>query len=143
MFGKIDLTERYPDGTMVVTDFKTGKSKTTGVIEKVDDEGRLSTYMRQLAMYSYLVLGAEKNTVSESRLLFLEEDMKNKNALYKTHVGGEEVDLLVRDITDYEQFLVSGEWMNRSCNAQSYGGGDVCEYCARIERISLETKNRS
>ena len=38
MYGKIDLIERFPDNTITVTDFKTGSSKTTGVIEKLDDE---------------------------------------------------------------------------------------------------------
>lgn len=134
MYGKIDLTERFPDGTIMVTDFKTGSSKTTGVIEKIDDEGRLSGLMRQLAMYSYLVRGAEDKEVIESRLLFLEEDAKNKNALYRTRVSDEQIDLLVRDIGDYEKLLTTGEWTNRQCQAKSYNG-DTCEYCERIGRI--------
>src|SRR5690606_32277584 len=81
-YGKIDLTERFPDGTIVVTDFKTGSTKTSGVIEKRDDEGRLSSYIRQLAMYSYLLQGAEKGKeVTASRLLFLEADTNDKNAV--------------------------------------------------------------
>ena len=72
MYGKIDLTERLPDGTLSVTDFKTGSTKTKSVIEKMDSEGRLSSYLRQLAMYSYLVYGVEKKDVSLSKLLFLE-----------------------------------------------------------------------
>ena len=134
MYGKIDLTERFPDGTIMVTDFKTGSSKTTGVIEKIDEEGRLSGLMRQLAMYSYLVRGAEDKEVLESRLLFLEEDPKNKNALYRTHIGDEHIDALVQDITDYEQLLKTGEWTKRPCQAKSYNGG-ACEYCERMTRI--------
>jgi hypothetical protein len=134
MYGKLDLTERFPDGTIMVTDFKTGSSKTTGVIEKVDDEGRLSGLMRQLAMYSYLVRGAEDKEVIESRLLFLEEDPKNKNVLYRTRVSDEHIDLLVRDITDYEKLLTTGEWTKRLCQAKSYNGSE-CEYCKRIEKI--------
>src|SRR3989344_6471715 len=60
MYGKIDLTERAEDGGITITDFKTGSSKTKSVIEKLDEENRLSSHMRQLAMYSYLVAGAEK-----------------------------------------------------------------------------------
>jgi DNA helicase-2/ATP-dependent DNA helicase PcrA len=135
MYGKIDLTERFPDGTITVTDFKTGSSKTTGVIEKLDDENRLSGMMRQLAMYSYLIRGSEGNDVTESRLLFLEEDLKQRNALYRTHVNGEQIELLIRDITDYQELLVSGEWMNRPCYAKPYGKSTECEYCARINKI--------
>ncbi len=79
MYGKVDLTERFSDGTITVTDFKTGSSKTTGVIEKRDGEGRLSAHLRQLAMYSYLIEGAEKgSTVATSKLLYIEEDPKEK-----------------------------------------------------------------
>jgi RecB family exonuclease len=135
MYGKIDLTERFPDGTITVTDFKTGSSKTTGIIEKLDDENRLSGMMRQLAMYSYLIRGAEGNDVTESRLLFLEEDIKNKNALYRTHVNGEQIELLIRDIADYQNLLTSGEWTNRPCYAKTYGKQTECEYCARMNKI--------
>ena len=58
MYGKIDLTERMSNGDMIITDFKTGSSKTKNAIEKLDEENRLSSHMRQLAMYSYLVAGA-------------------------------------------------------------------------------------
>jgi hypothetical protein len=112
----------------MITDFKTGSSKTLGAIEKIDEEGRLSSYLRQLAMYSYLIRGAEGNDVSESRLLFLEEDPKQKNALYRTHITGEQIDLLLRDIADYQDLLLSGDWTNRPCNNGSYGSGE-CEYC--------------
>ncbi len=135
MYGKIDLTERYPDGTITVTDFKTGSSKTTGAIEKLDEEHRLSGLMRQLAMYSYLIRGAEDKTVTSSRLLFLEEDQKQKNALYSTRIEQEHIDLLVRDITDYQNLLESGEWLERPCNAKMYGSHKECEYCARVNGI--------
>jgi DNA helicase-2/ATP-dependent DNA helicase PcrA len=137
MYGKIDLTERFPDGRLVVTDFKTGSSKTSGVIEKRDEEGRLSSFMRQLAMYSYLVYGAEKGkVVNSSRLLFLEADKDDKNGVYSAHVGGEEIELLVRDISDYTKLLSSGEWTNRPCNFKPYGSGtSECEHCALAKRV--------
>ncbi len=137
MYGKIDLTERFPDGAISVTDFKTGSSKTSGVIEKRDAEDRLSTFMRQLAMYSYLIEGAEKGQkVNESKLLFLEADKGDKNALYSTTVGQEEIDLLIRDIDDYQKLLVSGEWINRPCNYKPFGtNNSECEHCALAKKI--------
>lgn len=135
LYGKIDLTERFPDGTLVVTDFKTGSSKTSGMIEKISDDGRLSDYMRQLAMYSYLIRGAEKNDVAQSRLLFLEEDQKNKNALYSTHIGNDQIELLIRDIAEYQQSLATGDWMNRPCHVKPFGKATECEYCARMNKI--------
>lgn len=135
MHGKIDLTERYSDGSIVVTDFKTGTSKTSGMIEKLTEEGRLSSLLRQLAMYSYLISGAEGFDVSESRLLFLEEDSTHKHALYKTHVERATVNLLIQDIRDYQELLLNGEWVKRPCTAQSYGTQTECESCARINKI--------
>jgi len=134
-YGKVDLTERFPDGTIIVTDFKTGSTKTTGVIEKRDDEGRLSSYIRQLAMYSYLLQGAEKGKeVTASRLLFLEAEHDDKNKLYSIHIDTETIDLLRKDIKDYDESVASGEWMNRSCVAKPFDGGE-CEYCARAKAL--------
>jgi ATP-dependent exoDNAse (exonuclease V) beta subunit len=136
LYGKIDLTERFPDGTIAVTDFKTGSVKTPGMIEKLTDDHRLSDYMRQLAMYSYLIRGAEKgNSVTSSRLLFVEADKKEKNALYETRISEEQIDLLVRDIRQYDEALKSGEWVNRECRHKPFGAlragaTGECEYCA-------------
>ncbi len=139
LYGKIDLTEREIDDVVSVTDFKTGSSKTTGVIEKMDDENRLSQYLRQLAMYSYLIELAERNTsVETSKLYFLEADEKDKNRIYQTHITSEHIELLKRDIADYDQLLKSGEWLDRPCNFKPYGtGNQECEHCALAKRVYL------
>lgn len=134
MFGLIDLTERNKSGDITVTDFKTGSSKTKGVIEKLDEENRLSSFLRQLAMYSYLIAGSEKGkNVAMSRLLFLESAKGDKNALYSTHISTEQIDLLLRDIKDYDALLKNGEWVNRPCNYNAYGKHTECEYCKMAE----------
>ncbi|MDB4984098.1 MAG: UvrD/REP helicase, helicase / ATP-dependent helicase PcrA [Patescibacteria group bacterium] len=136
MTGKIDLTERFPDGSVIVSDFKTGSSKTKPSIEKITDEGRMSNYMRQLAMYSYLLNGAEKGThVAESKLIFLEAKSGDKNAIYRTHITDHEIESLIKDISDFDQALKSGSWTDRPCNEKSYGGNTECEYCKRMEMI--------
>lgn len=129
MYGKIDLTENLEEGIMV-TDFKTGNSKTKGMIEKRDDDGRLSPLLRQLAMYSYLLTGQK---VISSRLLFLEEDPKDKNATYTTNITDEEIDLLMRDIREYDEAMSSGSWVNRKCNFKTYGQDPDCPYCKRAK----------
>jgi hypothetical protein len=137
MYGKLDLTERDIEGNITITDFKTGKPKTKGEIEKIDDENRLSSYMRQLAMYSYLAAGAEKGKdVYISRLMFLEGDPKDKNSLYSTHINKEKIDLLKRDIDDYVQNLETGEWTNLTCHYKPWGSSKIdCEYCALVKKI--------
>lgn len=134
MFGKLDLTEKPRGGDTTVTDFKTGSSKTAGVIEKIDEEGRLSTFLRQLAMYAYLIRGVEKvDSTIACRLLFLESSRDDKNALYSTRITDEQIDMLVRDIIDYKKLLEDGEWINRPCNYNSYGKNTECEYCKMAE----------
>jgi len=135
MTGKIDLTEKFSEGSVIVSDFKTGSPKTKSSIEKLDDEHRMSNYLRQLAMYSYLLQGVQKETqVTESKLIFLEAKQGDKNAIYKTHITDHEIELLIKDIADFDNMLKSGEWINRSCQEKSYGGTQ-CEYCARMEKI--------
>ena len=140
MYGKLDLTERDSQGNISVTDFKTGKPKTKNEIEKVDEEGRLSAYMRQLAMYAYLINGAEKGKKVESlRLMFLEALDGDKNAIYSTYIDEEKIDLLKRDITDYVNNLDGGEWVNMKCNFKPWGGKlEECEYCKLSKNLILK-----
>lgn len=144
MYGKIDLTEKFPDGTITVTDFKTGSSKTIGMIEKMTDDGRMSDYLRQLAMYSYLIAGSDKTRtstahVSQSKLYFLEADEKDKNRVYSTHITDEHIELLRKDIADYQQSIESGTWISQECHFKPYGSGVTeCEYCKRAREVYLK-----
>jgi DNA helicase-2/ATP-dependent DNA helicase PcrA len=134
-YGKIDLTEYEEDRVVVVTDFKTGSVKSARTIEKLDEEGRLSSLMRQLAMYSYLIENAEKGTeVRASRLLFVEHG-DDADALYTKHIGEEEIELLKKDIADYDELVRSGTWVNRPCTTETYGKSTECEYCALAKKL--------
>jgi DNA helicase II / ATP-dependent DNA helicase PcrA len=138
MYGKIDLTERYPNGDVSVTDFKTGKVKTTNEIEKETSNGQLSDYMRQLVMYSYLIKGAEKGTaVTSSRLLFVEADKKDKNSLYEARITDSQIELLIKDIKEYDENIKSGEWVSRACLHKGYGDNSDCEYCTLSKSFML------
>lgn len=142
MYGKIDLTEYLPGGEVYVTDFKTGSSKTTGAIEKIDDEGRMSDLMRQLAMYSYLLLGdSSEIKVTNSKLLFLESELSDKNAFYQTRITEEQIDLLKRDIKEYNESLSNSTWIERECHFKPYSSNSrECEYCKMWNNISAFEK---
>ncbi|HEY4493946.1 MAG TPA: PD-(D/E)XK nuclease family protein, partial [Candidatus Paceibacterota bacterium] len=143
IYGKIDLIENLParphDGLgagggekeVRVIDFKTGSLRKKSDIEKLDDEGRMSGNLRQLAMYSYLLRNNPKwaTDARESRLEFLEA--KNpKETFYDRVITPGDIDLLVQDIADYDNLVKSGEWINRECHFNSYGKASaVCEYC--------------
>lgn len=124
--GKIDLVE-YLDGGVAVTDFKTNaKPLTRGVIEKRTEEGRMSDYLRQLAMYSYLLEG-EKMEVLTSKLYFLE----GEGSVYETHIEKEEIESLKQDIADFAEFLEGGKWIERECTEKE------CQYCELAARVGL------
>lgn len=131
IYGKIDLVEIIGKDSVRVTDFKTGTPKKKNEIEKNDEEGRMSDYMRQLAMYSYL-LGENskwKKNVTESQLEFVQAK-NEKEMFYGAYIDREHIDLLIRDITDYDNLLKNGNWTERPCNFKSYGKQSTeCEYC--------------
>ncbi|MBP6884892.1 MAG: ATP-dependent helicase [Candidatus Pacebacteria bacterium] len=135
--GKIDLVEMLGSGNARVTDFKTNrKAKTAREIEKVDDEGRMSDMLRQLAMYSYLLKHDKSPTeVTASRLLFMEADSSDKDALYETKITDEHIELLRKDISDFDSNMQSGEWTTRTCHAKNYGTQKECKYCALAKRV--------
>ncbi|MEK9181507.1 MAG: ATP-dependent DNA helicase [Patescibacteria group bacterium] len=130
IYGKIDLVEYLSHDSVRVTDFKTGSVRKRGEIEKMDEEGRMSSYLRQLAMYSYLLEQNVKSKihVSESRLEFLEAK-DPKEAFYDRVITSKEIELLIKDIVDYDQLVKNGEWINRPCKYNSYGKNTECEYC--------------
>jgi DNA helicase-2/ATP-dependent DNA helicase PcrA len=134
IYGKIDLIEHLDEKNIRVTDFKTGNVRKKSEIERIDSEGRMSTYMRQLAMYSYLIWQSPKWKVyvGESRLEFLEAK-KDADIFYNTIINKEQIDMIVKDITDYDNLLKTGEWVNRPCNYNSYGKNTECEYCKMAE----------
>ncbi len=152
IYGKLDLIERLParaDGDaknpperpgssgrsgVRVTDFKTGSVRKKSEIEKKDEEGRMSSYLRQLAMYSYLIKQSQKWKVDvrESRLEFLEAK-DSKEAFYDRVITQKDFDLLVKDIKDYNNLIKTGQWVNRPCHYNSYGKNTECEYCKMAE----------
>jgi DNA helicase-2/ATP-dependent DNA helicase PcrA len=134
MYGRIDLLEKLPEGTLRVTDFKTGGVRKKSEIEKLDEEGRMSNNLRQLAMYSYLIRQSPKwkEDVTHSRLEFV-ESKDPKAMFYDTAISHEQIDLLVKDIGDYDSLVKTGEWLHRPCNYNSYGKNTECEYCKMAE----------
>ena len=134
IYGKLDLVEELGKDSIRVTDFKTGNPRKKTEIEKMNEEGRMSDYMRQLVMYSYLLEQSRKQKINiqESRLEFLEAK-DNKENFYSTVVKKEQIDLLLKDIKDYDSLVKKGEWINRPCNYNSYGKNTECEYCKMAE----------
>ena len=136
IYGKLDLIEFLDSENVRVTDFKTGGVKKKSEIEKIDDDGKMSNYMRQLAMYSFLISKSNKwkANVRESRLEFLEAK-DGKEAIYDTFISEEKISLLIKDIKEYDDAVKNGDWSTRECHYNSYGKNTECEYCAMWKNI--------
>jgi len=134
IYGKIDLIEELDKENVRVTDFKTGSVRKKSDIERIDEEGRMSGYMRQLAMYSYLLGESRKQKINvrESRLEFLEAKNKKEN-FYDVSINIEQIKSLIKDIRDYDDLVKKGDWIKRPCNYNSYGKNTLCEYCKMAE----------
>ena len=134
IYGKIDLIENLNGKEVRVTDFKTGGVRKKFEIEKLDEEGRMSGNLRQLAMYSFLINQSPewKVSVSESRLEFLEAK-DEKESFYERIITEKEIRLLKKDIADYDESVKNGRWLERECRYNSYGKNTECEYCRMAE----------
>jgi len=134
IFGRIDLIENLDSREIRVTDFKTGRPKRKSDVEKKDDEGRMSSTLRQLSMYAYLLKNNPKwrANVRGCRLEFLEAKSE-KERFYDRVIGEEELELLAQDLKDYDNLVKSGEWASRECRHNSYGKNTECEYCKMAE----------
>ena len=134
--GKIDLMEYEDDdtGVVFVTDFKTGKTRTASDIQKPGPDGRMSDYLRQLTMYSYLLERRHHDAirVGHSQLCFLQE-LDGKSRAYVTSIGSEQIALLKKDLADYDDALAQGTWVAMPCHYKGWGVGDTCPYCKRSE----------
>ncbi len=142
--GKIDVLKYESDKSLSVTDFKTGKVKTKSEIERMTKEGRMSDLLRQLAMYSYLIINDKfslngRRRVSKSRLLFLEAEDGDKNAIYETEITQKEIGLLKKDIHDFVKLVSTGEWIDCPCDFKVYGNQKICEYCEFARNLNLKS----
>jgi hypothetical protein len=62
------------------------------------------------------------------------EAKNDKENFYNTTIDKEQIDLLIKDIKDYDNLVKTGEWIDRPCNFKSYGKANAeCEYCKMAE----------
>lgn len=120
--GKIDLLENE-DGHLRISDFKTGQPKNN------------PDYLRQLAMYQYLIEHSRvKFTEFENRLIFLEAK-KLTQLIYEAETSVEDLADLEQSINEYAHDLKSGEWVNRECQFKSSQFERECPYCKLAKKL--------
>ncbi len=120
--GKIDKLEIQEDGSVVVVDYKTGKAKTRGQIEK-EESGNLK---RQLAFYAFFLTHypQEKYHVRSVELDFVQPDIRGKFHKETFIITSEECSALEQDIRRVADEITSLSFWDKQCE------GRKCEWCA-------------
>jgi DNA helicase II / ATP-dependent DNA helicase PcrA len=92
--GKIDKLEINKDGSISVTDFKTGRPKTSWKGEVDEKKVTLDRYQRQLGFYKLLIENSRRykgfHQVTNGKLEFLEDAEDSGNVLLNLELTGDE-----------------------------------------------------
>jgi RecB family exonuclease len=117
--GIIDKLEYLPDGTVRVIDYKTGK----GWSEKTKDEKEC--LRRQLAFYKLLLEQYEESgkkfVMSEGVLEFVEPNKKGIYEQERIVVNDEDCEALKKEINEFAQNVLSGEFLQSDFRSSKYG----------------------
>lgn len=122
--GKIDKIEFLPNGTVKVTDFKTGKYKTRNEIEGKTKNSN-GDMKRQLVFYN-LLLNKYKNgkfKMSLGEVDFVQHDEKLRNRRELFYITAEEINELENLIKKTADEIMNLSFLNRHCPDPK------CEYC--------------
>lgn len=122
--GNFDRVDLESGKVVRVVDYKTGKTKTRGVIEgkTKDSDGN---YKRQLTFYALLLSlqNGEEAFVVEYRLSFVEPDKKGVIHEESFYISHEEVEELKSEIISATKAVVSGEVLQTNCDPEK------CHFC--------------
>lgn len=118
MYGKIDRIDRHPDGTIEITDYKTGRSKNQG---DVDKDEQLSAYAYAMAAGAVLDPTTRQALPAASRLTlyFTESDMS-----MSTTRTPEQLEEFSKQIVEKARRIRSGDF----AAAPDYHRCGRCEY---------------
>ena len=137
--GKIDKIEFLPDGTVKVTDFKTGKYKTRNEIEGKTKNSN-GDIKRQLVFYNLLLNKYQNNKfkMSVGEIDFIQPDEKGKNRRELFYISPAEISELEELIKKTASEIMNLSFLNIRCgnNQSTKLGASKCEYCALRNMMS-------
>lgn len=116
--GFIDKLERLPDGTVRVSDYKTGAPKSRNHIEgkTKDSDG---DYKRQLVFYKLLLDTEGKHRMSEAVIDFVEPNDSGKHKREVFVISDEEVVALKGDIERMTNELLAGTFITKTSASEN------------------------
>jgi len=137
--GKIDKIEFLPDGTVKVTDFKTGKYKTRNEILSKTKNATGNEH-RQLVFYNLLLNKYQnrKFKMSAGEIDFVQPDEKLRNRREVFYISVQEINELEKLIKKTADEIMNMEFLNRRCNdnPSTKLWASKCEYCALRDMMS-------
>lgn len=120
--GKLDKVEFVNDTHVLVTDYKTGKPKTRGVIEGKTKDGN-GDIKRQLVFYA-LILGLHNKTTMDKGIIeFLEPNDSGKYVKEEFSITAEEIAELENLIGTVAEEITTLKFWDTHCDDAT------CEYC--------------
>jgi len=124
--GKLDKIEKREDGTVKVTDYKTGKPKSENYIrgKTADSNG---DYYRQLVFYKLLLDRCENGRydMREGEIDFVEPDKKSgKYRKFRFEISSDEVVELEEVVSRSVKEMLNLSFWDRRCD------DDKCEWCS-------------
>lgn len=137
--GKIDKMEFLPNGTVKVTDFKTGKYKTRNELLGLT-KNSTGNEKRQLVFYNLLLNKYQnhKFKMSSGEIDFVQPDEKLQNRRELFHISVEEINELENLIKKTAGEIMNISFLNQRCgnNTSTRFGTKKCEYCALRNMIN-------
>lgn len=130
--GKLDRIDMVDGQAVRVVDYKTGKPKSRNVIEgntKTSDGG----YKRQLVFYALLLSlhGDERYQTDTGVLSFVEADAKGAIKEESFTITEQEVEDLKQEIIGAVQSILSGEFLQQSCDEST---SEYCHFARQLMR---------
>lgn len=131
--GSLDKVELFPDGTVNVVDYKTGRPKSRAEIEG-RTKNSAGDYKRQLIFYRLLLDGIKKWCMKTGTIDFIKPDDRGRYRREVFEVSDSEVVELKKLIADVAGQILSLSFWNRTCDDPK------CEWC-RLRELLVPTSS--
>lgn len=128
--GSVDRVDEV-SGQYIVTDFKTGETKTRGVVEGSTKDSN-GDYLRQILFYRMIMERMdEKVKVARGQVYFVLRDDKGKVVTHDFELTDDLVSRLTEELEHTFGEIMSGTFLTKGCHEKD------CEFCRLRESLEI------